>query len=684
MYDDLGTIVASEQHNEDADALIDIAGTIYHAVTVEPTLIGWKCVEWPFKINFQFLVILASLSSSTLLTLAPSSISTSQVPPTSSLLVTLNSSMAVQSLSQPSDTLVSQPFIKLTPKPPPLAASTLRGYDSPLTQLSDADSGNEDEYVDVQEEGRNEEEQEDGNEDEDEDTDMQEDSRDKEVEEKKKGKNPRKSGNPPGGTKRPTTDEPDKQPPTKQGNLNFHHGYHSIHFSKTPHNKYTFELNSTSDEADIPISWRMVELTCMVNSEAGFFPEPITFEVPFVHNYNGPHPKTGRPVYDPESTNLESCEKLWEKVNKSDTEKKTHKIPVTGVIGVDIVALEDYDPVGTNFAARSLKKERLLELLHQGCIHFVPRTSESTTHKAEDSAYKMFELQKPDDIRKAYHIQVDKKTQVQGVRWKLLPVQSGSTSLPHIDAAGLGTWLWVVEGVKYWATANLTLTTTTDLTTLYFLQVEWTHWILESGHEFLMKPHTIHFVVSLTDCIVEGGHCYFPNTLYDTIWTQRNEYLHEDHNTNTQHVSVKYILHGGFKEYHDRLVNTTLDTNSRDFKDNIWRGWPETCQMAALIIMCMYPDKFAPATLNGEPSDCAVELIDVREEVFRKIPYILNCTSEIAAEVELLKEELGFRATEEDFDADGTISDQAQALGQSMRTEEEEEEAEEEEDATQP
>jgi hypothetical protein len=70
-----------------------------------------------------------------------------------------------------------------------------------------------------------------------------------------------------------------------------------------------------------------------------------------------------------------------------------------------------------------------------------------------------------------------------------------------------------------------------------------------------MGPGKVHAVMSLTDCVTEGGHFYLEDLLTNTLATRLNEHRFGHTNTNTEHVTAELFLQGGVRMLYAQLQN---------------------------------------------------------------------------------------------------------------------------------
>jgi len=77
-----------------------------------------------------------------------------------------------------------------------------------------------------------------------------------------------------------------------------------------------------------------------------------------------------------------------------------------------------------------------------------------------------------------------------------------------------------------------------------------------------MPPGTIHTVISLTDCLTEGGHFYSAHSLVKSLDAGVREHLRGASDTNTQHISAELILHSLLEGYMTDLAMLRPDADS--------------------------------------------------------------------------------------------------------------------------
>ncbi|KIJ36514.1 hypothetical protein M422DRAFT_261069 [Sphaerobolus stellatus SS14] len=78
--------------------------------------------------------------------------------------------------------------------------------------------------------------------------------------------------------------------------------------------------------------------------------------------------------------------------------------------------------------------------------------------------------------------------------------------------------------------------------------------ILEEDHYLTMDPGLVHFVLSLTDSVTQGGHFYNSEAFEKTMWARQNEHFYGHINTNMVHPSNEWILHTLAIAYHQELL----------------------------------------------------------------------------------------------------------------------------------
>ncbi|KIJ35906.1 hypothetical protein M422DRAFT_261865 [Sphaerobolus stellatus SS14] len=126
----------------------------------------------------------------------------------------------------------------------------------------------------------------------------------------------------------------------------------------------------------------------------------------------------------------------------------------------------------------------------------------------------------------------------------------------HMDCSSSLTWIKCLRGAKLWICAvpkngyhregSIENADPDSYDLIYF--------ILEEDHYLTMDPGLVHFVLSLTDSVTQGGHFYNSEAFEKSMWARRNEHFYGHVNTNTAHPSNEWILHTLAIVYHQELL----------------------------------------------------------------------------------------------------------------------------------
>ncbi|KAG9126822.1 hypothetical protein FRC07_001823 [Ceratobasidium sp. 392] len=174
--------------------------------------------------------------------------------------------------------------------------------------------------------------------------------------------------------------------------------------------------------------------------------------------------------------------------------------------------------------------------------------------------------------------------------WHLLS-GPGAITCDHVDTAGASTWVQIDSGAKIWLTMGYSKNPALDpadttgdwlddlwgshLSDINFL-LENCHWechYLTPGTVFIMRPHTVHLMLTAEPTLCHGGHFVAP----PKSWV----------------IKQRMLLYA-----HKKLIQ---DGESSPY------SYPD---LAALILMCKYQEAFTAQTESEMSSYCLKELVD--------------------------------------------------------------------------
>ena len=116
--------------------------------------------------------------------------------------------------------------------------------------------------------------------------------------------------------------------------------------------------------------------------------------------------------------------------------------------------------------------------------------------------------------------------------------------MPHIDAAGLSTFVKIVTGKKYWCIGYKS-PDKDDKRTVSDNPSSGMHWrclAIERGDVLYMPPFTPHFVLTTEDCFAVGGHFYNYECMEKTMEAIVVEHYFGLNWVNTEHPTAPIIL----------------------------------------------------------------------------------------------------------------------------------------------
>ncbi|KAH8109342.1 hypothetical protein DFH11DRAFT_1813003 [Phellopilus nigrolimitatus] len=127
-----------------------------------------------------------------------------------------------------------------------------------------------------------------------------------------------------------------------------------------------------------------------------------------------------------------------------------------------------------------------------------------------------------------------------GNRWGLLALQSARSGV-HMDAGGGCTMVRMVLGSKEWLIA-----TDPDMIPgprgWHPEDSDWESVYLRPGDDLLMRPGTVHSVITLDDCFAVGGHFYHSGLFIETLNAMIIEHYRGKWVTNTEHTRMPMLL----------------------------------------------------------------------------------------------------------------------------------------------
>ncbi|KAJ8085909.1 hypothetical protein PM082_023946 [Marasmius tenuissimus] len=120
----------------------------------------------------------------------------------------------------------------------------------------------------------------------------------------------------------------------------------------------------------------------------------------------------------------------------------------------------------------------------------------------------------------------------------------------HVDAQGLATWITILTGKKLWIIGAPSAADPQEhagiesFNTCQEKSVGWKKYgiLLEAGDTLIMPPNTPHFVVTVVDSVVEGGHFYCSSTIQKSCFGIFHVTASYRHVTNNDHSKIRYVL----------------------------------------------------------------------------------------------------------------------------------------------
>ena len=144
-----------------------------------------------------------------------------------------------------------------------------------------------------------------------------------------------------------------------------------------------------------------------------------------------------------------------------------------------------------------------------------------------------------------------------------------SYSDPHFDAAGYGTFIYIVSGSKLWCQLprgkpplpgedwNIKGNgwVASYLQAGDFLCVAWFHPLCYSLNAVVrfMQPGTPHIVITTGNCIAYGAHFYSLNTLHATFAAMVADHFVGINTVNTEHTRAPLLLFKGLDATLEKL-----------------------------------------------------------------------------------------------------------------------------------
>ncbi|KAF8324811.1 hypothetical protein F5887DRAFT_926536 [Amanita rubescens] len=214
------------------------------------------------------------------------------------------------------------------------------------------------------------------------------------------------------------------------------------------------------------------------------------------------------------------------------------------------------------------------------------------------------------------------------IRWGLAGT-AGAISRWHIDSNGLGTYIDVQTGCKWWVVAspkkdgpkpaNRDFYTTFDPEAVNSHLWDVSAVILEPGDRLYMRPHTPHAVVTPVHSICFGGHFYSTGALKDTCHGILHTFVGSAQLTNADCRSSWELLHRLVVFYHQELVENGDDPDvDRAHLPNVL----EQEGLVGLTLLCVIMELsnvLHPGTYGEESQDLKMHdlerlmLIDARK-----------------------------------------------------------------------
>ncbi|KIJ48989.1 hypothetical protein M422DRAFT_247362 [Sphaerobolus stellatus SS14] len=187
----------------------------------------------------------------------------------------------------------------------------------------------------------------------------------------------------------------------------------------------------------------------------------------------------------------------------------------------------------------------------------------------------------------------------------------------HMDCSGSLTWIKCLRGAKLWIcvvpkNGNCLEGSIEDADPDHY---DFIYFILEEDHYLTMDPGLVHFVLSLTDSVTQGGHFYNSEAFEKTMWARRNEHFYGHVNTNTAHPNNEWILHTLAIVYHQELLATFpkwSDKKHSGVKSSEYKAfaeeWIQPRNMASLLVIFVLE-------LREESPSTARSILDFSPEI---------------------------------------------------------------------
>ncbi|KIJ26421.1 hypothetical protein M422DRAFT_272524, partial [Sphaerobolus stellatus SS14] len=178
-------------------------------------------------------------------------------------------------------------------------------------------------------------------------------------------------------------------------------------------------------------------------------------------------------------------------------------------------------------------------------------------------------------------------------QWNLFAT-AASFSRGHYDAGKFCTWIRVLSGLKIWIVfiSKLPEENLMDLDVDKLSKYgQLFYFVLKDSLVLNMPPGVPHWVLSVTQCLAEGGHYYLKACFYKSFLIGLQQHCLEDMETNTSHFG-DFIL--------DEQEPESMDTAAFE---NMVKGWPDP--LNALLAMTVHAVAFEPAQMKDSAAyDC--------------------------------------------------------------------------------
>ncbi|QRV95268.1 hypothetical protein RhiJN_23286 [Ceratobasidium sp. AG-Ba] len=178
----------------------------------------------------------------------------------------------------------------------------------------------------------------------------------------------------------------------------------------------------------------------------------------------------------------------------------------------------------------------------------------------------------------------------------------GAITRDHVDASAGCTWIHMDSGSKLWLTMVCPINPASDVlaptgawsddpwgahvSDIDFLLKNyiWEAHHLTPGSTFIMRPHTVHLVLTLEPSLCHGGQFYASSTMMRTFHGRRLENLHCETLTNTSNPESWLILQRMLLFAHLKII---LEHDVSPYPQDT---------LAALVLMCKYQGAFTAQT----------------------------------------------------------------------------------------